>query len=126
MKIQRSLVIAIVFGLVVASGLVWQTMSARNLRRERESGRAPETIWYKQPTRAYDQNAGGTFSIKTILITPQEMLAFYALQTTPQGIPTATALSCQPGPAPCIPITVYEVQALGVLDTYAVGVIHMA
>ena len=85
---------------------------------------APQ-VWTLQQGQTLVQNAGGTFALKYIEITPQEFRLFYALNSPYQGTLHVEAVSYLTSAPKTITHLAATVQPLGQLSAFKIGVIHM-
>lgn len=86
---------------------------------------APQ-IWQLQSNQTFMKGLAGTFSVKWIDITSKEFLFFYVFSSSHQGNLQVTAsTSLESRPETALKLTT-EVQILGQLGTYTVGVVHVS
>jgi len=91
-------------------------------------GVPPQAGWQAQPDQATAQNSAGLFKVTAALITPKELLLFYTLQSSLADGPQAIAILPEASEAsPASNQTrVNQIQLLGKLGKFDIGVIHLA
>lgn len=90
-------------------------------------GRAPLIYWESQDKQATVQNANGRFSIRTYIITSQNISFFYSLRSLQEFGPQVVAYSSNSSSGKPLskPLKVSKVQSLGELGGFKVGLIQV-
>jgi hypothetical protein len=108
----------------IAAAALWLDVPVRG-ESTSASGRQPQAIWQAQSGKASSQNAAGLFGVKAILVTPKEMLLFYAAQGG-NALVGSAGFSSPGGASPTLePLGPGSIQPLGQVGGFDVGVVHV-
>jgi len=114
----------IVFGsaLVVVIGL---SLKSKDLQDAPPSGGRPVPVWIAQAESSAAQNSKGVFGAQAALVTPEEILLFYAIQSQQKGNIEVTAFTSQSGKEQDLKPLPVAIQSLGSMTDLEVGLIRI-